>query len=348
LATGQWPTLADVASRLDPNGKIPVIAEMLSQSNEFEEDLAWGEANEMGGHEFVFRTSIPAGAWRQYNQGVAYSKSTTAKSRVGMGMLEDYSQIDEALARHSGNVRNFRETEDMAFLEGMSQTIIQTFFYGNTAVTPAEFMGLSPFYSTIATATAQNATNVLNGGGTASSNTSLWLLGHGPDTIFAVFPRGSKAGLEMKDKGDVTPGFDSLGNRFEALTSWFHQEAGLCPKDWRYGVRCANIDTTANGLAGPAALDLFATMSEMVMKVPKMTRQTSGIVKTDAPSDPATGVRFVWYCNRTTRHWMDIQAMRNRNVLLTIDDYAGKPVESWRGIPIKIVDQILNTEATVS
>ncbi len=346
MATGAWPTLLDVALRMDPEGKIPVIAEMMSQCNDYTDDLPWIEANEHTGHEFVFRTSIPAGAWRQYNMGVPYSKSTTAKARVGLGMLEDYSQVDRALAEHSGDKQKFRQSEDVAFLEGMGQTIAQTFFYGNTTVTPAEFMGFSPFYNTLSTSSAQNAANVLSGGGSGNSNTSLWLIGWGPETIFAIFPRGSKAGLDMEDKGDVTPGFDNLGNRFEAYTSWFRQQAGLCPKDWRWGVRVANIDTTNAGLAGPNALDIFATMSETLLLLPKLTRSTSGITKTDAPMDDPTP-RPVFYCNRTLRHWMDVQATRDRNVLLRIEDYAGMPIMGYRDIPIKIVDQILNTEATV-
>lgn len=347
MATGSWPTILDVANRLDPDGKIPVIAEMLSQSNDYSDDVPWVQANEHTGHEFVFRTSIPGGAWRSYNMGIPYAKSTTAKARIGLGMLEDYSQVDRALGEHSGDLQGFRRSEDNAFLEGMSQTIAQTFWYGNTAVTPAEFMGLSPFYNTINTATAQNAANVLNGGGVGNNNTSLWLVGWSPETIFAVFPRGSKAGLDMEDKGDVTPGFDSLGNRFEAYTSWFRQQAGLCPKDWRYAARCANIDVTNAGLAGPNALDLFATMADMLLLFPKLTRSTSGITKTDATEDDVTP-RPVWYTNRTGRHWMDVQAMRDRNVLLRIEDYAGMPIDGYRGIPVKIVDQILNTEQALT
>ncbi|HQT65357.1 MAG TPA: hypothetical protein PLO16_12675 [Acidocella sp.] len=317
---------------------------MLSQCNDLNDDLPYVEANEVGGHEFVFRTSIPAGAWRQYNMGIPYSKSTTAKARVGLGMLEDYSQVDRALAEHSGDKEKFRESEDVAFLEGMSQTIASTFIYGNTTVNPAEFMGLSPFYNSISG--AQNGSNIINGGGTGSANTSLWLIGWGPETIFGLFPRGSTAGLTMEDKGDVTPGFDNQGNRFEAYTSWFRQQAGLCPKDWRYGVRLANIDTTTAGLAGASPYDLFAGMAEMLLLFPKLTSKTSGITKTDSATEP--GVRPVFYCNRTTRHWMDVQAMRDKNVLLRIEDYAGMPIMGYREIPIKIVDQILNTESTIS
>jgi hypothetical protein len=347
MATGSWSTIVDVASRQDPEGKIPVIAEMLSQCNDYADDAVWVEANEHTGHEFVFRTSIPAGSWRSYNMGVPYSKSTTAKARVGIGMLEDYSQVDRALAEHSGDWEKFRRSEDVAFMEGMSQTIAQTWVYGNTTVTPSEFMGLAPFYNTITAANAQNATNVVNAGGAAANNTSLWLIGHSPESMFFIYPRGSKAGLDMEDKGDVTPAFDALGNRFEAYTSWFRQQCGFCPKDWRWGVRCANIDVTNAGLAGPNALDIFATMAQMLLLFPKLTRTTSGITRTDAPDDDVVP-RPVWYCNRTLRHWMDVQAMRNRNVLMRIEDYAGMPVDGYRGIPIKIVDQILNSEAAVT
>ena len=94
MATGQWPTIIDAASRTDPNGDIPVIAEMMSQHNDYSGDMPYKEANEMTGHTFVFRSSIPTGSFRMYNQGTPYGKSTTAKARVGMAMLRGYSQID--------------------------------------------------------------------------------------------------------------------------------------------------------------------------------------------------------------------------------------------------------------
>lgn len=347
MATGQWMSLIDLTSRTDPMGKQAYIAEMLSQANELFDDLPYIEGNEVGGHEFVFRTSIPAGAWRQYNQGVPYSKSTTAKARVGVGSLEDYSQVDRMLAEDSGDIDAFREKEDVAFLEGMGQTMAQTYFYGNTAATPAEFMGFSPFYNTLSTASALNAANVMNGGGTGSSNLSIWLICWGERTIYAIYPRGSKAGLAMEDKGDTVPGYDSAGNRFEAYTSWFRHQAGLCPQDWRYGVRLANVDVTNAGLAGPNAFDIFAGMAQMVLLPPTMGKKQSGITRVDAPNDPSPGIRPVFYTNRTGRHWMDVQSIRDRNVLLSATDYAGNPVDVYRGIPIRCVDQLLTTEAQV-
>ena len=346
MATGAWPTIVDVANRQDATGNIPTIAEMLSQSNEMYEDAPMVMANERTGHLFVFRTSLPAGVWRQYNMGVPAGKSTTAKSRVGIGMLEDMSQVDLVLARHTGDPEKFRQSEDVAFLEGMSQTIAQTLIYGNTVMNPAEFMGFAPFYNTLNTNSAQNAANVLDGGGQGNSNTSLWFIGWGPNSIYCTFPAGSKAGLEMEDRGDVVPAYDSLGNPFRAYTGWFSQQMALVPQDWRYGARVANIDVTNAGLAGPNALDIFATMAEMQFLFPKLTQNTSGITKTDAPMDDM-GIRPVFYANRTLLHWMQVQAMRQRNVLLRLEDYAGRVTDNWRGFPIKCVDQILNTEARV-
>jgi hypothetical protein len=348
LASGQWPSIADLTSRMDGAGKQHLIAEMLSQSVVLPEDLPFKEASEIGGHEFSFRTSIPAGSWRQINVGVPYSKSTTGKSRVGLASLEDYSQVDRLLAEMSGDIDTFREGEDMAFLEGMGQTIEETTWYGNSVANPAQFMGLSSFYNTVSTANAQNAANVLNGGGTGTSNASIWLVCWGLRTIYGLYPRGSKAGLSMEDKSDTVPGYDSLGNRFEAYTSWFRQLMGLCPEDWRYGARIANIDVTNAGLAGPNALDIFATIRQLLLLPPHLTKTTSGITKTDAPLDSAPGIRPVIYCNRTVRHWMDVQAMRDRNVLLSINDYAGQPCMGIDHIPIKISDQLLVTEATVN
>lgn len=330
---------------MGPAGKALYIAEMLSQANELLDDAVWVEANEMSGHEFAFRDSIPAGYWRMVNTGVPYSKSTTGKSRVGIGSLEDYSQIDRWLAESSGDIAGYREGEDSAFLEGMAQTWTETSIYGNTVANPAQFMGLAGFYNTIAG--AQNGANIIDAGGVGNNNTSMWLVCHGERTIFWVFPRGSKGGLVMEDKGTETPGYDNLGNRFEAYTAYFRQQGGLCPQDWRQAARIANIDVTAAGLAGPNAPDLFALMTEMMYLPPALGKMQSGITKTDAPRDPTPGIRPVLYANRTLRHYMDLQGMRQRNVLLSVTDYAGVVTDVFRKIPVKLVDELLTTEARV-
>lgn len=347
MATGQWLNLADLTSRMEDASKQAYIAELLSQSVTVLQDMPFIEGSGIFEHHFTFRNSIPAGSWRYLNRGTAYGKSTTGKSTIGMGTLTGYSQIDKLLATGSGNVAEFRKNEDIAFVEGMGQTVEGTVWYGNTASNPAEFMGLSTFYNTLTVGTAQNAQNVIEGGGTGSDNASIWLICWGERTITGTYPKGSRVGLNSDDKADVVPGYDSFGNPFECWTTYFEHNLGLCPMDWRQVGRIANIDVTNAGLAGPSALDLFVAMSQLVMLPPMLSRQTSGITQTDSPNgDP--GIRPIMYTNRTVRFWMDVQGMRDRNVLLSLTDAAGRVQDSFRGIPIKVSDQLLITESRVT
>lgn len=341
-------TLADWGRRVDPQGKIDDIAELLAQCNEVFDDMLWREGNLPTGHKGTMRTGLPQGTWRMINQGVPYTKSTTAQIQVGVGSLEAYSQIDRRLCELEGDVQGLRLSEDDAHLEGLSQQMATTIFYGNVASTPQQFTGFSPMYNTLSTATAQNAVNVINGGGTASSNASIWLICWGEQTAFGVFGKGAKAGIMFEDKGDIVPGYDASGNRFEAYTSYFRWEAGLFVKNWQYIVRTANLDTTTNGLAGATPFDIFAGLSKAMVRLPTAGRRISGITKVDAPNQIAPAIRPAIYVNRTVRQYCDVQAIRDRNVLLKPTEYAGQPIVEFRGIPLRIQDSLLSTEATVS
>jgi hypothetical protein len=342
-----FPTLLDWARRQAPDGHIDEIAELLSQCNEIYKELPWREGSLPTGHQGTVRTGLPLATWRMLNQGLTPTKDLTAQIQAGAGMLEDMSQVDKAIAELNGDVAGFRVESDNAHLESMSQIMAQQFFYGNSATAPAQFTGLSPLYNTVTLANAQNAKNVFNAGGSASNNASLWLAGWGDRTGFGFFPKGSQAGLQFEDRGDINFLLDSTGKQFRGYTSWFSWKAGLFIQDWRYFVRIANIDVTTAGLAGANPPDLFAIMSKAVIRLPTFTRRASGITETDAPDEPAPGIIPAWYCNRTVREYLDIQAIRDKNVLLGFRDYAGQPVIEFREVPIRVCDVLTITEATV-
>ena len=347
MSTNVYPNLVDWARRADPDGSIAIIAEMLSQCNEVLKDMIWQEGNLPLGHKTTVRVGLPQGVWRSNNQGVPSSKSLTAQFQFGIGELVDYSIVDKSEAELNGNVAKFRYSEDMSHIEGLSQQIASGVFYLNEATSPTAFTGFAPQYATVNPTNAKNAVNVLDGGGTGSANLSIWLVGWGDRTTFGIFPKGSQAGLVYEDKGDVVPAYDANGNRFEAYTSYFCHKVGLVVKDWRYNVRICNIDTTTAGLLGPTPPDLFALMSRAVVRLPTASRRLSGITESDAPDDPVPGISPVWYVNRTGREFMDIQAIRDKNVLLSSKDYAGEPVMMFRDVPIRVVDALTNSEARV-
>jgi hypothetical protein len=72
-------TLADWAKRLDPDGKVPTVVELLSQTNDILTDMLWIEGNLPTGHRTTVRTGLPTVAWRLLNAGITPSKSTTAQ-----------------------------------------------------------------------------------------------------------------------------------------------------------------------------------------------------------------------------------------------------------------------------
>ena len=341
-------SLLDWSRRVGPDGSIDDIAELLSQCNEVFKDMLWRESNLPTGHKCTVRTGLPSGTWRSLYGGIAPTKSTTAQITDGVGSLEGLSQIDVDLAQLDGDVGGTRMSEDNAFLEGMSQQMATTIFYGNSSTSPTQFTGFAPRFNTVTTSTAANARNVLNAGGTASANASIWLIGWGDETCFGIFPKGSKAGLVFEDRGDINFAYDANNNPFRVYTSWFQWKAGLVVKDRRYVAGIANIDTTSVVLQGITPPDLFALMSKSVVRLPTMSKRVSGITETDAPDEPAPGIAPAFYCNRSVREYLDIQAIRDKNVLLTPKEYAGEPVVEFRGVPIRVVDALTNTEATLT
>jgi hypothetical protein len=332
-------TLGEWATRLDPGGKPAAVIELLGQTNEMLTDMLWMQCNDGAGHKTTVRTGLPTATWRLLNYGVVKSKSTTAQVRDSTGMLEAYSEIDKALADLNGNTAEFRMGEDMAFIESMNQGMQGSVIYGNTSVNPERFTGLGPRFSALS---APNGGNIVNAGGsTPNGNTSIWLIGWGQNTCHGLFPKGSKAGLQVRDLGEV-PLYDANNNVFQGYRTHFKWDCGLTVRDWRFVVRIANINVS-NGAVTTS--NLVNTLIAAVNKLPFV----SAAGNSPPPGGTKPGqVNTVFYCNRTVRAALDIQAMAKANNFLTIETRDSKPYTAFRGIPIRICDQITNTEATVA
>jgi hypothetical protein len=337
-------TYADWAMRLDDNYRIATIIELLSQTNEILDDILVVEGNLPTGHKTTVRTGLPQATWRLLNSGVPNAKSTTAQIVDTCGNLETYSVIDKDVADLNGNTAEFRMSEVRAFLEGMSQQVASTLIYGNQFVNPERFTGFAPRYSTGSTATSQTAANVLNGGGTASTNTSIWIVTWGSDTWHATFPKGKVTGLQHRDMGEW-PVQDSHGNTYQAYRDHFKWEIGLVGRDWRYCARIANIDVTQ--LTGVSAANLINLIVRALYRLPTAPAGATSIQSSDTPAVRANMGRVSIYCNRVIRTYLDLQAMNKTNVLLQLREFDGKVMTTFRGIPVRTCDAILNNEAQV-
>lgn len=336
LSTGQL-TLLDWAKRLDPNGNIPQIAEMLSQQNEILEDMVWKEGNLPTGERVVIRTGLPSVYWRALNQGVPSSKSHTAQVDEACAMLEARSHVDAKLLALNNNSASFRLSEDSAFLEAMNQAMAGTIFTGNPGVDQKQFLGLATRYSST---TAGNGSNVLLAGGSGSDNASMYLLVWGDQTIYGTFPKGSKAGLQSRDLGEESVQ-DASGNWYQAARSLYQWDGGLVVKNWQFGVRIANIDVSdwvgvTGTQASSAATNLIKLMTRAISRIPNFRMG-----------------RAAFYTNRSIQEGLMIQALEKSSNALGIKQAMtqfGTTMNQleFLGIPIRKVDQLGIAETLVS
>lgn len=323
-------TAADWAKRLDPSGKTADIVELLSQTNEILEDMTLMECNNLTSHEITQRTGLPAVYYRLINAGTLPSKSTTAQVVETTSMLEAYSQVDCDLVDKNKNPKKFRLTEALAHVEAMNQRQATTMIYGNAGTAPEEFTGFFPRYSSLS---AGNADNVINGGGLGSDNTSILLVTWGDTVCSGIFPTGSMAGIKHEDKGRVLiqNANGVTGALLDMYVDKWKWDLGLALMDWRGVCRICNIDAS-NLVSEVSAADLTKLMIKATWRV----RGRRG--------------RQVFYMNRTVAQMLDIQreAVVKAGGGITFENVDGRVRMNFRGIPIRIVDGILNTEAVVS
>ncbi len=324
------PTLMDVAKRLDPDGKIDTIVEILAETNEILEDMVWQEGNLPTGHRTTIRSGLPAPTWRKLYGGVQPTKSRTVQVTDTCGMLEAYAEVDKALADLNGNTGAFRLSEDRAHIEGMNQEFASSLFYASEATAPEEITGFAPRYNSLS---AENAQNIIqNSSIEGSDNATVWLICWGENTVHGIYPKGSMGGLQMTDKGQVTiENVDSSGGRMEAYRTHYRWDCGLSVRDWRYVVRIQydQEDLKGDNSSGPDLIDL-------------MTQAL------DVPPSLTMG-RPAFYMNRRARSFLRRQMLEKVAAsTLTMEQIGGKQVLSFAGIPVRRCDALLNTETAVA
>jgi hypothetical protein len=122
-----------------------------------------------------------------------------------------------------------------------------------------------------------------------------------------------------------------------ALYQW---KNGVAVKDWRYVVRIANINVT--DLIGQSATQAATAATQIINLLSRAC---------DRPPNLAMG-RAVIYANRTVYSMLRVAALNKSNAALSVTQALtqfGTPyaLTSFLGIPLRKVDQLLNTETRV-
>ena len=316
-------TLMELAKRT-ADGNLVEIAEMLSTSKELIQDAVWLEANQLASHVGTRRTRLPAGTHRQANQGVAGEASSTRQVTEPIARLEGHSKVDEAILDLAPDKQLARSQEDLAFVEGLGQTLETAVWYGNIVQTENGIDGLSTRsdYNSIA------AANVQNSGATNSYTTSLWIIEWGPRMVHFVYPKGSKVGLSTTDEGRQLQS-DSRGSTYEFFV-WFTKfviQYGLFINDSRYVQRICNIATSGSSGA--------LNDNDIIAALNKMPKSGGG---------PTARI----YCNRNLKTQLQILAKDKTNVNYYVENVFGEPVTTFINTPIRLAEGITNAETYLS
>ncbi len=339
-------TLMNWAKMRDPDGRAAQIVELLNQSNEIIPDMLWTEGNLPLGNRTTVRVSLPTVYTRQIGGAVATSTSRSAQFDDSCSIIEAWNEVDCKLADMQGDAAAYRFSQMLPYFEAMCQKFAYLFWYGDTTVDPTQFFGMAARYASLSASIASSQ-NVINAGGSASVNASMWLVTHGQGATTGIFPKGSKAGLQHENLGKIRSQTAAAypSTSLMVYADQYTWDAGVAVEDWRRNVRIANVDMT-NLVAESGAADLLKLMYKALMRLPSigMPASTSGNPMSQLPS----GGRVSFYCNRTMREMLGIQALNKVSNQLVFDTMDGVKVLTFQGIPIRNSDQLTSSETAVS
>lgn len=315
------------------------VVEALTQLTPFMKDANVITCNKGSKHVSSIRTGLPSVSWGALYQGIAQSKGAYTQVEDTTGFIEGLSSVDSRLLKlKPDQASKLRLMEANGFLETMAQTLESAVFYSNVLINGKQFHGLAPRYNTLANS------NVINGGGSGSDNASIWFVTHGDGQTSMLTPENILAGVIREDKGEQRV-LDASNNPYYVKEEMFTQHAGIAVKDWRYNARIANIDVS-DLIAGSTALN-------PLMRKAYYKLQGRRSYKMEKPGEMSPG-RTVIYMNRTLMEALDAEQTNGRGgstdnfVRLRPMEIQGEEVLTWRGIPIRETDALLNTEAALS
>lgn len=323
-----YMSLLDLYKQSEDNRDIADVIEIMAQRNELMSDATVMECNQGTSHLTTVRAGLPAPVWWSFYQPVLPTKGTTAQVRDATGILMDWSEADSELVEMAKNPAKYRMNHAKAHIEGLTQTAAQQLVYGNIATDPLSITGLAPRYNLLG---AGNGGQIVDGGGVGSTNTSIWFVTWGENSVNLIYPEGSVGGMKREDLGkDVKDTATGLYQVYREKYSW---HLGLSISDWRGVTRVANINVpTLNADPTAGGADLTNLMIDAYYKL-------------DNANQP--GGKTVIYTSRTIAAFLHKQAMNKKNMNLTIENFEGKPVVSFLGHPIRRMDTLLETEARV-
>lgn len=313
-------TAVELAKRTNNKEQLQ-IAMLLAKENQFFETAKWKEANRLDADLITQQKTVPTPTVRGYNEGVSPTVMQTAQIVQPICLVEDRSEIDEAIVDDAPNPRKYRYDEDLGHMEGMIQKVVDLFLNGSLATDPKSLDGINTRFSAYSMVNVHN-----NEDATGAAVTSVYLVQWGPKGVYLTYPAGGKQLIQRLDKGKIwrsTSASDEQVGLWKYVTQ-FKVKLGLSIRDNRCLQRIANIGTTTSNTL---SLELVIAARNLM---------------------PRMGEGSIMYVNRRTQTQLDILALTKNNIVYRQDDNFGKPQTMVQGIPVKMLEGIKITQAVLA
>lgn len=318
-------TLSEQVKQIGPGGNIMDIVNVMSEINEFDLDAAYQMANDRFTNVSSKVIKLPEIGTRRINRGSAGGVGRTAQHREFIEVLEARPYIDTLLldSEPDGGVQA-RLNQIKMFIEAMAQVKADHMVYGDNTEDSEVINGLATRFHD------KNMDNVYSVGG-SSALTSMYIVEWDPARCSMIYPKAVPQGGDTQALGvsEIDRGLqrivDENNNAFDALESVIRVAFGWNILDNRNIARLANIETGLDGtnLTSSGKIDL------LVKALNKLTGR---------------GRSATLYVNSDLKTQFDIWALNKLNGCYLVDQVDGRPMTTFQGHPIRMIDAIRSDE----
>lgn len=272
-------------------------------------------------------TEYPDLQARAYNEGVEAVKSQSNIVVDSTAMFAAYSVIDADMMKRNGNSAKWRANKEAAFTRGFAQGMARRIFQGVKGADLKEFDGFGARYKK-----ACDQVIDASAGKTVGAKdvlTDIWLVDWDKTTVHLIYPEQGLAGLVTTDRGEQDA-YDAKGRRFRAFITDYQWAMGLAIEDPRRVIRIANVNVTALKKDPVAAVDLQTLMIRAQERIPD-----------------TLGAQAAWYLPSSITEALRLQILQTPRLVLTLDEVAGRRVETYAGVPVhRLAKEVIGTYTT--
>jgi len=247
----QW-SWSEISARFNIDDTLKKEINLLEENHPILQDAPVRESELVTGEEFDYTTSLPQPYLLSRGEGRAATKGQVQHGSDGVAWFGNQMRVNKEFLEKP-NAAAWLLNEEMKYMEGMSQALVEMLFSGSTATEPKEFNGLEIRYDAITDGEVWD-----NAGTEASNLTDIWLIQWDVFDCCMIYPKNERGGIYRTPMPDAvlatqTDADNAVSDSQKKLADFmrinFDWKGGLCLKDRRRIKRITNIHQDADNVA---------------------------------------------------------------------------------------------------